>query len=150
MDKVLYKNFYKFKEPITFNILPALLINHRLNSYLKGFPSENLIFNGTFHIREVHHHPLFNEIREKIKKEFNIEGPTDLDILCSFAPGVSGAVHRDKYEVAILSVLGDICYRIDNEKYFLNPGDLIRIKRGHPHQAIGLDPRIVLSFGHGF
>jgi len=52
--------------------------------------------------------------------------------------------------VAILSVLGDICYRIDNEKYFLNPGDLIRIKRGHPHQAIGLDPRIVLSFGHGF
>lgn len=150
MDKVFYKNFYKFKEPITFNILPALFVNYRLQSFLKGYPSENQICNGVFHIRAVHEYPLFYEIRNKMMQEFNIQGPTDLDIFCSFAPGVSGSVHRDNYEVALLSVLGETCYRVDDKKYFLKPGDLLRVERGHPHQAIGLDPRIVLSFGHGF
>ena len=150
MMQVLYKNFYHFKEPITFNILPALFINYKLQSFLQGCPRENEICYGVFHIRGVDKYPPFHEVRNKMITELNIQGKTDLDIFCSFAPGVSGDIHRDTYEVVLLSVLGETCYRVDDKKYFLKPGDLLRVGRGHPHQAIGLDPRIVLSLGHGF
>ena len=149
MSKVI-KNYYKFDRPITFNILPEILMNFNVKSYYKSDYIEGKILNEVFQIKHIHEHPIFNEFCEKIKKDFSVKTPWDLDMFLSFAPGSSGATHVDSYEVHILSVLGQTCFRDKDGNHILNPGDLISFNRGEVHQGIGLDPRISLSFGYGF
>lgn len=149
MSKII-KNYYKFEEPITFNFIPEILLNFNVTSYYKSDQKEGKILNSVFQIKHIHSHPLFNEFVDKIKKDFLIKGPWDLDMFFAFAPGASTATHVDDYEVHILSVLGQTCFRDIDGNHILNPGDLISFKRGEVHQGIGLDPRISLSFGYGF
>jgi quercetin dioxygenase-like cupin family protein len=75
---------------------------------------------------------------------------SDLDIFCSFSPGVGGNVHRDTYDVCLLNVHGKIIYTVNDEIIHLENGDLLRIFAGEPHQSIGITPRITLSYGFGF
>jgi hypothetical protein len=149
MSKII-RNYYKFDRPITFNILPEILINLNVTSYYKSDYKEGKILNEVFQIKHIHQHPIFNEFCNKIKKDLKVTDHWDLDMFLAFAPGSSGATHVDDYEVAILSVLGQTCFRDADGNHVLNPGDLISYKRGEIHQGIGLDPRISLSFGYGF
>ena len=125
-------------------------MNFNLESAYKGNSKNEKILNSVFQLRKIQDHPLFEEFNKKIIKDFKITSSWDLDMFLSFAPGASGNVHSDEYEVLILNVLGIQCYKHGNENYILKPGDLISFKRGEPHQAIGIDPRISLSFGYGF
>lgn len=149
MTKII-RDYYKFDRPITFNILPEILINFNVTSYYKSDYAEGKILNEVFQIKHVHGHPIFKDFCDKIVKDFSVKTPWDLDMFLAFAPGSSGATHVDPYEVFILSVLGQTCFRDGDGNHILNPGDLISFKRGEVHQGIGLDPRISLSFGYGF
>ncbi len=126
-------------------------MNLNVSSFYKSDYKEGRILNSVFQIKQIQRHTLFKDFCNKVIKDLNITNDRwDLDMFFSMAPGSSGAVHRDEYEVFILAVLGNLCFRSGNESYFLKPGDAISFKRGEPHQGIGLDPRISLSFGYGF
>ena len=60
--------------------------------------------------------------------------------------GASSIVHKDPYQVHILNVKGHVVYRLNGAIYKMEPGDLLTIPENTTHQAIGLSPRIILSY----
>jgi len=87
-------------------------------------------------------------IINKIVKEFQLQSrPMDVDLYVGFTQGASSNIHKDDYNVYLYNLYGRVIYNINKENYMLEEKDLISIKKGDIHQAIGLSPRITLSLG---
>jgi quercetin dioxygenase-like cupin family protein len=79
---------------------------------------------------------------------FNKENKrTTLDLFFSHMRGARGDAHSDQESVHIMGAYGKTLYCINNEEIILERGDRLFIKKGIKHRAIGLGPRIILSFG---
>jgi len=57
--------------------------------------------------------------------------------------------HSENYDVYIIGALGRTLYKVEDKEYIIEPGQILHIPKGHLHVAIGLDPRIVMSYGLG-
>ena len=49
--------------------------------------------------------------------------------------------------MVIVGLYGKTLYIIDEKNYIIEKGDMIKIPKGVVHRGIGLEPRIILSFG---
>ena len=83
-----------------------------------------------------------------LNKQFNKENKkSDLFLFFSLTSGNKSITHRDNYDVFIISLYGKTIYTIEEKEFFLEKGDLLCIKKNQLHKAMGLTPRIILSYG---
>ena len=147
--KRIIKNFCKF-ENLDFNSIAEIFKTLHTESIHSSMWKNDYALHSTFEIRNVQRHEMFFSLYKKFNDFYNVPKyhGSNLDIFFSFAPGTSSIAHSDSYDVGILAAHNDVVVRVNDEKYILNSRDLITIYAKEPHQVIGIDPRIILSFGH--
>ena len=144
----LTKNYISFQNKFDFNFLSNLLDRSNLNSSISSNWNNMFIFESVFKIENVEKDFYFFEIFNLLNNQFNKESKrSDLYLFCSFVSGNKSITHRDDYDVFILGLKGKTLYIIENEEFLLEEGDLLYIKKNELHKAIGLTPRICLSYG---
>jgi hypothetical protein len=144
----LIKNFCSFKEEIDFNFVSNLLDRNNLSSKISSNWLENFILESVFKIENVENDVFFKDMYQLLNNNFNKENKkSDLFLFFSFTSGNKSITHRDEYDVFILGLYGKTIYKVDNEEFILERGDLLSIKKNQLHKAIGLTPRIILSYG---
>mgnify|MGYP003633732475 FL=1 len=149
-EKLLYKNFVKVNEDqFDFNKLSLFLDRYNLNSRIRSNFIDEYILQSIFQVRGVGATPEFKPIYDYLQEKLNPNNiKNDLDIFFSLTSGTSSITHRDLYKVHILSLTGKMIYKLDAGLFELDPGDLLIIPPEMTHKAIGLTPRIVLSYAH--
>ncbi len=147
--KRITKNFCKI-ENCDFNTISSILRDLHCKSFHSSSWLKDHCLNCTFQIKNVQSHLMFKDLFIKLKSFLKVpkNHKSNLDIFFSLAPGAASDTHKDNYDVAILAVKNDIVVRVNEERHILNPGDLIKINKDEIHQIIGIDPRIIISFGH--
>jgi len=133
---------------LNFNQLTELLSSDNYNSRFSGNCLNNFILQSTVQILAVQNNKIFKDIMLKIVNEFNLYNiPLDIDLFVGFSQGSCSIIHDDPYDVLIYGLHGETIYIIDKKKYYVKPGDMIKINAGEIHQAISIEPRIILSIG---
>ena len=144
----LTKKFCSFKETIDFNFISNLLNRNNMSSRISSNWIESFILDSVFKIENVENDYFFNEIYNLLKSKFNKENKkSDLFLFFSLTSGNKSITHRDDYDVFLLGLYGKTIYIVENEEFCLEQGDLLSIKKNELHKAIGLTPRIILSYG---
>jgi hypothetical protein len=144
----LIKNFCSFKEDIDFNFISNILDRNNLNSKISSNWLENFILESVFKIESIEKDFFFKDMYQLLNNEFNKENKkSDLFLFFSFTSGNKSITHRDEYDVFILGLYGKTVYKVEEEEFILEKGDLLSIKKNQLHKAIGLTPRIILSYG---
>ena len=144
----LIKNFCSFKETIDFNFLSNLLDRNNFETQFSSNWLGNYLFESVFKIQNVENDNFFKEIFNLLNINYNKENKrSDLFIFFSLVSGNKSITHRDDYDVLIIGMYGKTIYKIENEYFTLEPNDLIIIPKNQLHKAIGLTPRICLSYG---
>jgi len=148
MTNELKKNYYSFEKEFNFNQLAELTTKIHTKSYHSNEYSINLVLHGTFRLTGLENYPFFQDLLIKLNKEFNpSQLKHNLHLYFNLVPGGSSNIHSDPYTVYIYGLKGQTVYRINGEKFIVNPTDLLRIDPGKIHQAIAMDARIILSWG---
>ena len=105
------------------------------------------ILESVYQVKGVHNTPEFNSIHQEIDQKFNPNRKSsDLDLFFSLVSGTKSTTHHDTYPVFILNLTGKVFYKVGTEDFELSSGDLLVIPEGVIHKAIGLTPRITLSY----
>ena len=144
----LIKKFCSFKEVIDFNFLSNLLDRNNFETQFSSNWLNNYIFESVFKIQNVENDNFFKEIFNLLNINYNKENKkSDLFIFFSLVSGNKSITHRDNYDVFIIGMYGKTIYKIENEYFTLEPNDLLIIPKNQLHKAIGLTPRICLSYG---
>ena len=148
-NKNIYKkNFISFKEKIDFNFLSNLLDRNYCGSNTTNNFLPNFIFDCSFRITNVENDFFFQEIFNFLTDEYNkTNKKADLYIYFSLVSGATSITHRDPGDVIIISLYGTTIYKLENDYFTLEPGDFLFIEKNKLHKAIGITPRIILSFG---
>lgn len=144
----LIKNFCSFEEPIDFNFLSNLLDRNNFETQFSSNWVNNYIFESVFKMQNVEKDNFFKEIFNLLNTNYNKENKkSDLFIFFSLVSGNKSITHRDNYDVFIIGLYGKTIYKVENEYFTLEPNDLLTIPKNQLHKAIGLTPRISLSYG---
>jgi hypothetical protein len=144
----LIKNFFSFENKIDFNFISNLLDRNNLCSSISSNWIERFILESVFKIENVEKDVFFIDIYQMLNKQFNKENKkSDLFLFFSFTSGNKSITHRDNYDVFIISLYGKTIYTVEEKEFFLEKGDLLCIKKNQLHKAMGLTPRIILSYG---
>jgi len=144
----LTKNFCYFEKNIDFNFISNLLDRNNLSSQISSNFLNNFIFESVFKIRLVEQDSFFYELFNLLQNKFNtLNKKSDLDLYFSLVSGNKSIAHRDGYDVYIVGVYGKTLYRVNDEDFIVEKGDLLYIPKNELHKAIGLTPRITLSYG---
>jgi ribosomal protein L16 Arg81 hydroxylase len=144
----MIKNYLKAEPAFDFNKLSEFLDKNNFISVISSNYLNNYICESVFQIREIQKTKEFNSVFNKLNTEFNKNNfKTDLDIFYSLVSGACSVSHEDEYSVVIINLYGKVVYKLADNIVTLNPGDLIKIPKKTFHKAIGITPRIVLSFG---
>jgi mannose-6-phosphate isomerase-like protein (cupin superfamily) len=147
MGTLIKKNFI-FEKEIDFNFISNLLDRNNLNSKISSNWIENFILESVFQIKKIENDVFFKELYNQLNSKFNKENKqSELDLFFSFVSGNKSITHRDDYDVFIIGLYGKTLYKIENEEFYVEKGDLLLIKKNELHKAIGLTPRIILSYG---
>jgi quercetin dioxygenase-like cupin family protein len=145
---MILKNFCSFKEPIDFNSISYLLDRHNLKSTLSSNWIGEFILESVFKIEDVQKDFMFKEIFNLLNNTYNKENKkSNLYIFFSFVTGNKSTTHIDDYDVYILGLYGKTFYKIEQDEFYVEPGDLLYIPKNKLHKAVGLGPRIILSYG---
>ena len=148
MDYRLEKNFLQFKKELDFNRLSKIMAENNFQSRNMANYPENHLLDSIFQIRNIQDDVFFSEMFHQMNTMFNKENRrTTLDLFFSFARGARGDNHKDEESVNILGAYGKTMYFINGKEILLEKGDRLFINKGVKHRAIGLTPRIILSFG---
>lgn len=143
----LIKNFINFKVPFDFNSLALMLSTYNFSSKIASNHTSEYILDSTFQIKNVDKDPKFKDLINVLNDNFNKEQEyVDMDIFYSTSIGASGITHKDEYGVYILGVCGHTVYKVEHEIFEVFPGDLLHIPAHTTHTAIGMTPRIILSY----
>ena len=147
-EQLFYKNFSTFKDKeFDFNKLSLFLDKYNLETKISSNYLNDYILQSVYQVRGVQQTPDFSPIYQKLEQEFNsTHRKSDLDIFFSLVSGSSSITHTDSYRVYILNLVGKIVYKLETGLFELNSGDLLVIPEGTTHKAIGLSPRITLSY----
>ena len=141
-------NYFSFEKEFDFNQLAQLTAQVKTKSYHSSEYSIDLVLHGTFRITGLETYPFFQGLLAKLENDFNPSKlKHNLHLYFNLIPGGSSDIHTDPYTVYIYGLKGQTVYRIDGEKFIVNPNDLLRIDPGKIHQAIATDARIALSWG---
>jgi quercetin dioxygenase-like cupin family protein len=106
------------------------------------------MLESVFKIKNIENDYFFNEIFNLLNSTYNRnKKKSDMDIFFSFVSGGKSITHKDEYDVFILGLYGRTIYRVEEKEFFVEPGDLISIPKNKLHKAIGITPRICLSYG---
>jgi len=144
----LTKNFCYFEKNIDFNFISNLLDRNNLSSQISSNFLNNFIFESVFKIRLVEQDSFFYELFNLLQNKFNtLNKKSDLDLYFSLVSGNKSITHRDGYDVYIVGVYGKTLYKVNDEDFIVEKGDLLYIPKNELHKAIGLTPRITLSYG---
>tara|TARA_R110002020_G_C15956814_1_gene746181 strand:+ start:114 stop:593 length:480 start_codon:yes stop_codon:yes gene_type:complete len=141
------KKAIKFKERIDFNYISAMLNAGNYPTSPSSRWLTEYIFDSVFEIKGVHKHKPLKDLFQFLNKNFNTKKlKTDMNLFMSYVSGCKSNTHRDKYDVWIIGCLGRTLYKIEDREYTVERGDILHIPTQHLHVAIGLEPRIVLSY----
>jgi hypothetical protein len=144
----LIKNYFFFEKKIDFDFISNLLDRNNFETTFSSNWMQNSIFESVFKIKGVESDLFFKDIFYLLNKNYNKENKkSDLFIFFSMVSGNKGTSHRDDYDVVIIGLYGKTFYKIENEYFMLEPNDLLIIPKNKLHKAIGLTPRICLSYG---
>ena len=144
----LTKKFLSYENEIDFNFISNILDKNNLFSKISSNWIETFILDSVFQIKNVERDGSFVEIYNVLNNKFNKENKkSDLDLFFSLVSGNKSITHRDDYDVFIIGLYGKTLYKVENEEFFVEKGDLLSIKKNELHKAIGLTPRIILSYG---
>ena len=142
------KNYIKFEERIDFNFISKVLSLGNYESQITSRWNPNYVLESIFQIRGVQKFLPFQELFNNLNKTFNKNKLNfDLDLFYSLISGTRSNTHRDEYGVYIIGAYGRTLYKVEDKEYTVGPGDLLHIAPYQLHTAIGLDPRIIISFG---
>lgn len=148
MEDILQKNVVSFEDKVDFNFLSSLMDRNHFESEFTSNWLKEYIFNACFRIKNVQSDPFFQGTYKTLEQNYNKKKLTsDLDIYFSFKMGNASITHRDFYDVIIIGLYGETMYNLEGKEYRVCPGDLLQIPNGVTHTAIGMTPRIVLSYG---
>tara|TARA_R110000868_G_C10554970_1_gene736278 strand:+ start:42 stop:509 length:468 start_codon:yes stop_codon:yes gene_type:complete len=141
------KNFDKLT--IDFNNFFEMLSKKNYRSFIKNINiHQDHVFKTTFSVKDVHDHKFFIYLMQKMVDTYKLHNvKLDADIYTSFLQGNTGTNHEDEYDVLLYNLHGETMYLVDKERFILEPGDLLYIKKGQLHQSITLRPRITFSLG---
>ena len=147
MGTLIKKNF-SFKESFDFNFLSNLLERNNFKSEITNNWLNQMVLESVFKIENVEKDTCFTEIFNLLNNNFNkLKKNSNLFIFFSLVSGVKSNAHRDDYDVFIIGLYGKTIYKVENEEFILEKGDLLSIKKNELHKAISLTPRIILSYG---
>ena len=146
--QLLYKNFSTLNGlNFDFNGLSLFLDNYNLSTEIASNFINSYIVEAVYQVKGVNTTPEFSQINSEIGAKFNPDQkPSDLDLFFSMVSGSKSITHHDPYSVFILNLTGRVFYKVGAEDFELNSGDLLVIPKGVTHKAIGLTPRITLSY----
>jgi|TARA_R100001463_G_scaffold14101_2_gene37336 mannose-6-phosphate isomerase-like protein (cupin superfamily) len=134
---------------LDFNSFFEIMSENNYNSFLKT-PNvrDEQILRNTFSVEDIHSHKFFFPLMEKIVKTYELKNvKLDGYVFVSFLQGNAGGAHSDEHDVLLYNLFGETMYIVDKEKFILETGDLLHIKKGQVHQAITIKPRITFSLG---
>jgi len=141
------KKVIKFKEPIDFNYISNMLNSGNFESMPSSRWLTRYIFDSVFEIKNIQKHEPLKDLFQFLGQNFNTKKlKQDLNFYISYVSGCKSNTHRDLYDVWIIGCLGRTLYRVEGREYIVASGDILFIPEGHLHVAIGLEPRITLSF----
>ncbi len=141
-------NFFTFTETIDFNFLSTLIDRNNLSTEISSNYINKYIMNSVFKIENVEQDAFFIKTYEHFNNMFNHKKlTTNFHLFFSMKTGNTSITHRDDYDVYILGLYGKTLYKVEDKEYYVNEGDLLFIPKNHLHIAIGLTPRINLSYG---
>ena len=145
---MIEKNRFEFKTKIDFNYISDLLEKNNYTSIFSGNWHESYVLNGCFLIRDIENNEDFNFLYNHLNEEFNKEDKkSNLHMFFSFKSGATSITHKDQEDVYIIGAMGRTLYKVDDSEFMVEKGDLLKIPANTLHTAIGLTPRVVLSFG---
>ena len=145
--KTLIKDFVRLDENFDFNSISQFCDSNNCETSITSNYINNYINDSVFQIKHVHQTPDFQPMYQFLREKLNPnQRPDDLDLFYALVSGASSIVHKDPYQVHILNVKGHEVYRLNGAVYKMEPGDLLTIPENTTHQAIGLSPRIILSY----
>jgi len=148
MKYFLERKFIKFKKELDFNRLSILMADNNFNSNVMSKYKDGYVLDSVFQIKDIQDEPFFNQVYNQMNHMFNKKNQrTTLDLFFSYMRGARGDAHSDQEAVHIMAAYGKTLYCIDNKEIILERGDRLFINKGVKHRAIGLSPRIILSFG---
>ena len=130
-----------------FNDLIKIIDRNNFETELNGNWMRNFIFDNSFVICNVQKDKDLFYLYRDLNTIFNKEQKhSDMHFFVSFSSGGKCNPHIDKYDVFILGLHGKTLYKNEKEEIILEPGKVLHIPQGEEHRAIGITPRIVLSF----
>ncbi len=142
------KNFLKFEDKIDFNTISNICSSGNYKSCITSRWLTDYALESIFQIQRIENIPIFNNLFIDLNSQVNKKNfKSDLDVFFSLVPGTRSNTHSDNYDVCIIGAYGRTLYKVDDKEFIVNKGDLLHIKAGQLHTAIGLDPRIILSLG---
>jgi ribosomal protein L16 Arg81 hydroxylase len=145
---MLSKNFLKLQNNFDFNFLSTMVDSNNFITKVSSNCHHDLILETVFKIQNVEKENYFKELFNYFNEKLNINKKrSDLYIFFSLMSGTSSITHRDNYDVYILGLFGKTLIKIENNEFIVEPGDLLYIEKNKLHKAIGITPRITLSYG---
>ena len=146
-SELLKKSFFEKEVNFDFNELVSFMDKYNLESRIKSNYLNQYVLQSTFEVGHLHNTEEFKKIFEDLNLNLNKQNRrSDMSIFFSFTTGASGIMHKDSYEVHIVGLWGNSVYKVNNEFYGVEPGDLLSIPKNCLHKAISLTPRINLSY----
>jgi mannose-6-phosphate isomerase-like protein (cupin superfamily) len=144
----LIKKFLSFESIIDFNFISNLLNRNNLSSLISSNWIERFVLESVFKIENVENDVFFKDVYEMLNKQFNNDNKkSDIFLFFSLTSGNKSITHRDNHDVFIINLYGKTLYVVEEKEFLLEKGDLLCIKKNQLHKAIGLTPRIILSYG---
>ena len=145
--KLFSKKFFTFKEKFDFNSISILSDGNNFNSSISSNWIGNYILESVFQIKNIDRDVYFTEIFNFLNGKFNKNNnKTDLDLFFSLVSGNKSITHRDEHSVFMIGMYGKTLYKVEEKEFILSEGDLLCIPKNKVHKAIGLTPRICLSY----
>ena len=143
------KKAIKLKEPIDFNYISRMLNTGNFRSKPSSRWLTNYIFDSVFQIENLEKYEPLKDLFQFLNKNLNTKKlKTDMHFYMSYVSGCKSNTHRDRYKVWIIGCLGRTLYKVEDREYTVEPGDILHIPIQHLHIAIGLEPRIIISYGN--
>ena len=143
----LIKNFIKVEENLDFNFISKLLDRNNLYSIVSSNCMDVFVLESVFQIKNIEKDLFFFDLIKKLNELYNKNNfKSESFLFFSLVSGNKSITHRDQVNVYILNLFGKTLYYIEDKEYILEKGDLLFIPKNSLHKAIGLTPRICLSF----
>ena len=148
-EKIFFKSYLRFPEVFDFQKLSEFLDRNNYSTKFVSNWKDNYVLDTIIQVKWVHKSPEFGPLYNDLEKQFNTDRKeSNIDMFFSMMSGVSGPTHIDEEEsVHLIQLYGSVVYKLEDGMYELEHGDMLRVPSGKLHKAIGLTPRMTLSYG---